>query len=109
MKPTVGGASDEYRAVCVYSPRPGGDPCGREATLHVLTESQQYGLVALASCAGHALIARAAGRFVMEHDFAGVCDLPGTIWHLTENRCVIDDSGVEPPTLVGALDAAVSP
>lgn len=102
IPPTVGAASDEYRAVCVYSRSPGEPQCDAPATVHVMTDSAEYGVVALASCDTHAPIARAAGEYVMEHEHAGLCGLPGTIWHLAENRCVVDDSGVEPELSVAA-------
>lgn len=108
IPPTVGEVSDEYRAVCVYSLRPADPQCDAPATVHVLTESPAYGVVALASCDTHADIARAAGEYVMEHEHAGLCGLPGTIWHLVENRCVLDDSGVEPELGAAADLAGVS-
>jgi hypothetical protein len=96
MLPTVGAPSDEYRAVCVYSHRPDTAQCGKPATVHVRTISPTWGEVALATCDGHAPIARAAGELVAEHEHAGVCGFPGTLWSDVENVCVIDDSGREP-------------
>lgn len=101
-EPRVGEASDEYRAVCVYS-RDEGDPqCGSAATVHVLTDCAPYGLVALTSCDNHAPIARVAGEFRAEHVHEGFCGFPATIWHLAENRCVLDDSGAEPLLVAAA-------
>jgi hypothetical protein len=107
MPPTAGPASDEYRAVCVYIHRHGGPQCDAPATVHVMSDTEQYGVVGFAACDVHARIARAAGRFVMEHPHAGYCGLPGTIWHLELNVCVLDDSGEE-PLLTAALEAVAS-
>lgn len=96
MPPTVGPASDEHRAVCVYSPRPGDPQCDRPATLHVRTDTDEYRQVALSTCDRHAPIARVAGRFVAEHEHALLCGLPGTLWAEVENVCVLDDTGEEP-------------
>lgn len=94
--PRVGLPSTDYRAVCQYSHQPGAPECTNEATVHVATEDAHYGFVCLASCNEHAPIARASGRYVMEHTFEGVCGLPGTLWNEQLNRCVLDDSGEEP-------------
>lgn len=37
--PRVGTPSDEYRAVCLFSFRPGDPQCGERATLHVILGS----------------------------------------------------------------------
>lgn len=95
MKPQVGEPSEEYRAVCVYAPRPGQAQCGRLARFHVMVEDDHYGKVALASCKEHAEIARASGVFVMEHAYQEFCGFPGTLWDEVANRCVLDDSGQE--------------
>jgi hypothetical protein len=92
--PRVGEASDEYRAVCVYSPEPGMPQCDKPATLHVRVEDKTYGEVALATCDEHVGTARAAGRFVQEHAFKGFCGFPSSLWVLEHNLCVLDDSGV---------------
>lgn len=94
MIPTVGTRSDEHRPVCLHSPEPGQPQCGKAATIHVLLDSPEYGVVGLSTCDGHASIARAAGTWIDEHPFAGVCGFPSTRWE--SGRCVIDDSGVEP-------------
>jgi hypothetical protein len=96
MKPSVGVPSDEHRAVCVYSPLPGEPQCGIPATVHIRTVVIEYGDVGLASCDGHASVARSAGRFVAEHEHEGYCGFPSTLWHDELNRCVLDDSGIEP-------------
>lgn len=59
--PWVGAPSDEYRAVCLYSEKPGSPYCHDPATLHVKVEDATYGEVALATCDTHAPIARASG------------------------------------------------
>lgn len=102
--PWVGEESDEHRAVCVYSARPGQPPCGAPAIVHVQSIAPRYGYVVLASCAAHAPIARSAGQFVMEHRYEGVCGFPSTIWDDTANRCVLDATGEEP-----ALRGAAQP
>lgn len=94
--PRVGPASDEYRAVCGYSDTPAAPLCEAPARWHVLATSEQYGPVTLAACVDHVEIARLAGQFVDEHEFTGVCGLPGTRWSFEDDACVIDDSGVEP-------------
>jgi hypothetical protein len=96
LRPTVGAPSDEYRAVCDYSHRPDTAQCGQPATRHIRTLSPAWGEVALATCDRHAPIARAAGQFVAEHEYTGVCGFPATVWLDAENVCAIDDSGQEP-------------
>lgn len=100
VPPTVGAPSDEYRAVCVYSHRPDTAQCGDPATRHIRTVDATWGEVALAACDRHAPIARAAGLFVAEHEHAGVCGFPATVWLDAENVCAIDDSGQEPELTV---------
>ena len=106
IPPQVGPPSDDYRAVCAFSLRPGMPQCEQAATVHVQVVSYQYGPVALASCDQHADVARAADRCVQEHAFEGYCGLPGTLWSPTANRCVLDDSGQEPA--VGRVAEAVA-
>lgn len=93
--PRVGAPSDEYRAVCVYSSAPGEPQCNATARLHVMVNSGNYGVVMLATCDSHALIARMSGAFLQEHAFQGYCGLPSTRWS-PANVCVLDDSGQEP-------------
>lgn len=101
-EPSVGAESDEYRAVCLYSDRPGSPRCGEPAVLHIGVEDTNYGsvadygLIALATCSRHAPMARASARFVNEHAFEGFCGFPATRWDMHHNRCVLDDSGQEP-------------
>lgn len=102
-EPRVGAESDEYRAVCVYSRAPGEPQCNATARLHVMVNSAGYGVVMLATCKSHALIARMSGFFLQEHTFEGYCGLPGTLWSV-ENKCVLDDSGREPAHTVGHAD-----
>lgn len=108
VKPGVGRPSSEYRAVCVYSPLPDGEHCGAEAANHVLVESPQWGVVALAACTAHVRIARQAGRHVDEHEYAGYCGLPGTVWaYPPVSACVLDDTGQEPELVgVGQIEGA---
>jgi hypothetical protein len=87
----VGKPSDEYRAVCVYSDRPGAPKCGSPATRHVAVEDAHYGAVALATCSTHLPAAKAAGPVMGEHDFEGFCGFPGSLW--SSERCVLDGSG----------------
>ena len=99
----VGPPSDDYRAACRFTgPTSHGPPCGAPAVVHVRVLAADWGDVALEACDDHAEIARRAGRRVGEHQHAGFCGLPGTVW--TDDECVIDDSGVE-PELVGAAEA----
>jgi hypothetical protein len=106
-KPWIGEESDEYRAVCVYADQPGQPQCGEPATVHVWSTDSLYGGTMLASCDAHAPTARAAGQFVMEHRYEGVCGFPSTLWDDTVNRCVLDDSGEEPALrdITAALEA----
>lgn len=104
--PWVGEPSDEYRAVCVYSDRPGAPYCHEPATLHVRVEDGHYGCVALAACDAHVPIARASGRFIEEHAFEGFCGFPGTLW--IDNCCVLDISGQEPARQAVAREAVPS-
>jgi hypothetical protein len=96
VEPHIGAASDEYRPVCLYSPRPGLAECGLLATRHVLTEDGRYGTVALPTCEDHAPVARLAGSLLAEHSFEGWCGFPSTIWHEALNICLLDDSAEEP-------------
>jgi hypothetical protein len=96
---------DEHRAICMYTgSRPGELECLQSAVVHIIgTDGQFEGYIGLQACQRHADMARAApGSFVMEHPFDGECGLPGTIWNFDENRCVLDDSGVEPTARVAA-------
>lgn len=95
--PWVGKPTDEYRAVCLYSPHPGEPRCAAPATVHILVDdATNHGVVALASCDQHSGIARASGVLLMEHPHEGWCGLAGAFWDEAENRCVLDDSGREP-------------
>ena len=94
--PRVGTESDEYRAVCVYSLRPGEPQCGRPAVVHVRTRDSHYGEVVLATCTEHLPIARAAGEFLQEHQYEGWCGFPASLWNAELNVCLVDDTGVEP-------------
>lgn len=102
----VGEPSNEYRAVCEYSPKLGAKKCNLPSTVHVMVDDPKYGRIALQSCSNHVSHARAAGRYVMEHKREGVCCLPGTLWLYKENVCVLDISGVE-PELVGAIGGSI--
>jgi hypothetical protein len=92
-QPWVGEPSTEYRPICVYSSSPGHPRCDAPASAHVMVADDRYGVVALTSCGTHAGLARTSGRFIMEHQYEGVCGFPGTLWDEITNRCVLDDSG----------------
>lgn len=95
--PFVGEESDEYRAVCAYSPAPGEPKCDAPATMHVMVvDHAQHGRVGLASCDTHLLTARRSGEFVMEHRHEGFCGFPSTCWDMVRNVCILDDTGEEP-------------
>lgn len=87
----VGKESDEYRAVCVYSDRPGAPKCGAPATRHLAVEDAHYGVVALATCDTHLPVARATAPVAGEHDFEGFCGFPGSLFYL--ERCDLDGTG----------------
>ena len=92
-RPRVGGVSDEYRSVCVYSPNPGERQCDKTATHHVRVEDKVYGEVALQSCGEHVGTARAAGRFVQEHAYDDeTCALRRALWIVELNACVLEES-----------------
>lgn len=55
--------------------------CGQPAAVHVLSESAVHGVVALSTCARHAVIARAAGVFLGEHAYTAACATPATLWY----------------------------
>lgn len=101
--PSVGPESADYRGTCDYSRRPGDPLCGEPATVHVLAADDVYGVVGLGSCDRHAMIARLAGIMQAEHTYEGYCGFPSTIWHLSLNRCVLDDSGEEPAARAEAM------
>lgn len=100
-KPWVGEPTDEYRAVCVYSERPGAPKCDATATVHVMVRDEHYGPVGLVACDTHASTARASGEFITEHPFENWCDMPGSHWVLQPvDRCELDDGGPD-RTLAG--------
>jgi hypothetical protein len=97
VKPFVGEASSEYRAVCAYSPAPGQPTCDNAATVHVMViDHTQHGRVGLPTCNLHLPTARASGEFLMEHPHRGYCGLPATCWDMVRNVCILDDTGEEP-------------
>lgn len=107
MEPTVGRPSDEWRAVCVYSPWPDDPECGAPAKRHVLVYSEAHGHEAtLTSCTVHTPIACHAGRLIQHHAYDGVCGFPGTLWDKEANRCVLDDSAQEPAVVTSRLVTA---
>jgi hypothetical protein len=86
VPPTVGPPA-ESGATCTYSPRLGDPVCGQPASLHVVTESAQYGIVGLVTCPRHAGIARGAGGMVAEHPFTPSCGRQDAPWKESENTC----------------------
>lgn len=86
----------DHRAICNFAIHPGAPVCADPATLHMLVHHDIHGMLGLASCDDHAHVARQAGNFLMEHRHAGVCGLPASLWDPYRNRCVLDDTGVEP-------------
>jgi hypothetical protein len=74
-----------------------------ERTLHesiareVLLALDMVSVNAIGACDEHYPLARriAGDRFVQQHTFAALCAWPGVLWSFKENRCVLDDSGVE--------------
>lgn len=107
MEPGVGGPSGDYRAVCAYTgSRDGEHVCGEPAAVHLMVNDPAWGTIGLAACDRHAPVARVAGVVLGEHEHSGLCGLPGTFWHLELNRCVIDDSGVEPVLVTQRLVTA---
>ncbi len=105
VPPGVGGPTSDHRAVCAYtgSVPDGPTVCNAAATRHLMVQSPAWGVVGLLACDAHLRIARAAGIVLGEHEFMGLCGLPGTAW--TDERCVIDDSGLE-PALAGTREMA---
>jgi hypothetical protein len=94
------GPMADYEPRCGFAMGPQ-DPrprCTKPATQHIALLAED--LVAVhcaAACDEHEPIARrAAGeRFLQEHAYEALCAWPGTLWDFDENRCVLDDSGVE--------------
>lgn len=88
---------------CEWILRIGDTPCGRPPIQHVLLAMECAHSLYFAICEAHS--ARFMGdlkplkhtRIEVEvHAFEDCCGMPGTIWDRSVNRCVIDDSGVEP-------------
>lgn len=94
--PRIGEQSTEWQPVCGYSDAPGRPKCQQPATRHLMLWSPHSGLVSVSTCDQHLPIARMAGELRQEHPYRDCCGMPGTYWNIELNRCVIDDSGVEP-------------
>jgi hypothetical protein len=89
MPPTAGGPSGEYRAVCVFSRRPGEPQCDAPATVHILSDTEQYGEVAFAACDQHARIAglRPGARRRSGRGGLAASDILDLIDNATEELC----------------------
>jgi hypothetical protein len=101
VKPHVGGPADPMDAAdggCLFHGRSMADPrCPKPATKHLMIRGPGHGVISVATCAEHEPIARASGIVLREHQHDAVCGWPGAIWlRPPENRCVLDESGVEP-------------
>lgn len=59
--------------------------CGRTPVVHVATFSDATGLVELASCRRHAVLARLAADLIAEHRYGARCDA-GRCWPINANR-----------------------
>lgn len=80
--------------VCVYNESRGWHPdndCQAPATHHVLWHSGSMSV----ACPKHVRLARMLDGYVMEHEIGGVCAMPGTLWIIKANICVLDDRGDE--------------
>lgn len=89
-----------YDTRCAYGRNPD-DPnprCPKQATWHIsLLALDMVSVNAIGACDEHYPLARriAGDRFVQQHTFEALCAWPGVLWSFKENRCVLDDSGVE--------------
>lgn len=105
MRPYAGEPADPMHAAdggCLFHGRSPADPrCPDRAILHVLFRDREYGMAAVAACAGHEHIARGLGPVLYEHKFGPDCGMPGAVWLAPpENRCVLDASGVRPAGVI---------
>lgn len=98
----TGPVDHNYDILCAFAislrdPRP---RCTKPAAQHIaLLAADLVAVHCIAACDEHEPIARkAAGdRFVQEHAYEALCAWPGTLWDFDDNRCVLDDSGVQRP------------
>lgn len=99
----LGPVNTDYDTRCMYSgPSPDvAAPCPLDAVVHVMVAVEVNPhtgdqVVAMATCAEHLDIAHAVGEVIAEHPHEGWCGAPGVCWDTVNNRCVLDDGGVEP-------------
>lgn len=60
---------------CAYSYSPDQPACGRPGVVHLCVRSAAWGVVALATCAEHEPIARAAGEVLDGHPHVEQCGM----------------------------------
>lgn len=86
--PFVGGpyAGDPGR--CAYSLKPSDPQCPSPGAVHILAETDEWGLVAVVSCDQHRELARVIGKQHGEHPYTDLCG--DGKWYLApdgEQRC----------------------
>ena len=98
---------EKGRARCAFmGDTPGRFQCENSATTHLWLEHDTLGDVDTFACAEHVAIARQAQPVLDEHEFGGVCGMPGTLWDFDEHCCHLDDSVVELPAKAAELVGA---
>lgn len=55
-------------------------------------------------CDGHRNAVEAFDPYQVHTTEGSWCTMPGRIWLIEEHRCVIDDTGVEPPARAAAKE-----
>lgn len=70
--------------------------CGAPAVTHMLSDTNEHGMVGLTACEEHVSVARHVGHYLAEHPYRGWCGMPGTGWSMRVNACLIDATAVDP-------------
>lgn len=102
------GPPTDHRAVCGHQLHLGAPQCTERAVVHLRVECPGgCHSFRFRACEQHRPVMASAGRVLQEHRFdPAACGLPGFVWNIETNRCVIDDSGVEPDLSAAALVGA---
>jgi hypothetical protein len=98
--PRVGALSEDplLTARCHFAPTEQDPPCGRDATVHVISEDATGYRASLLACDRHADVARALATW--EHPLDSPCGLPDSMFDARANRCYHQT----PDTLGGLVD-----
>lgn len=91
----VGFAREDWVQTCTYNPYvntideiPDRD-CGDEAAFHILLSTDDIPWSAVLCCPLHFGIVKPT--MVQGHSVDAICNMPGSIWRLDINKCVMDE------------------